>query len=220
MHRLVALITAALALTACSAATRDDEMTKRAVSAGNLMSVHGGHLEEYTSDAAFEVVGSRDNVTIEALEADGTTFGGQVILRITVVKSGFTERRTTGCFEYQFADYGRAAKPMAHLAHCPGAPALVLATPADPPLFTSATADRIRSALVGLSGTQRADSTLARNAIQSALGHGYFVHIRPVEGGQYSVSVTAGDQCVLGSYLPAGATQVDLPRKGDGCTGG
>lgn len=102
---LVTLMT--LAMTACSGTGRLTETStekaadRHATVAGTVMI--RDNWERSANDAAYLVVGKGVDDTIDALDVEGTTYHGAVVLRITVESStGFGDGPATKCYRYMF----------------------------------------------------------------------------------------------------------------------
>ena len=102
---LVALT--ALTLTACGTgewlteSSTDRAADQHAATAGTVMT--RDNWERTANDAAYLVVGQGLDDTIDALDVEGTTYQGGVVLRITVEQSGeFGDGPTTNCYAYTF----------------------------------------------------------------------------------------------------------------------
>jgi hypothetical protein len=98
--------------------------------------------------AATWVTGNGDD-TIAALLAQGDTFRGTLVLRISVTTQtgDLDAQHATQCYRYTLDRYTDAAK---RLSTCPDLPALDLPDPPEPDLLTAASAARVAAAVTRL----------------------------------------------------------------------
>lgn len=168
--------------------------------------------------AAFAVAGTVGDTTIEALQADGTTYAGTVVLRITVERNPgqFDSARSVRCYRYRLAHTTADATPL-HI-DCPATAALALTSPPAAPDLSTAGATRLSTVLARLSVAQRTDQAAVRAAVVAAFGPPAIVTVGRQAAGM-SINVRAEQQCLLATVAPAGAPAV-RPVQGPDCRGG
>ena len=173
---------------------------------------------EPSSWAAYAVVGTAGDTTIEALRADGTTYDGTVVLRITVQRNAgrFDSASSVRCYRYRLAHTTDDATP-AQL-DCPATGALSLTAPPAAPDLSSAGAKRLTSVLAGLDAQRRSDPAAVRAAVVTAFGPPAIATVGP-QGQQLSINVRAGERCLIGTLAPTGTPAV-RPVQGTDCRGG
>ncbi|HZZ97982.1 MAG TPA: hypothetical protein VFE19_13245 [Jatrophihabitantaceae bacterium] len=169
--------------------------------------------------AAALVVGSRGDTRIDALQADGTTYRGSVILRISVEQNSglVSHQQSTECFDYRFRhrldDHVPHPRPS-----CPSSAPLSL-RPSTAPGVSARTVRAVRRAVAALPAAQRVRVTPVRQAVVAALGPGYTVIAQPQAGG-VQVRVTSGNQCMTATVASGGAVHTSTPMNGTDCAGG
>jgi hypothetical protein len=168
--------------------------------------------------AAYAAVGTAGDTTIEALQADGTTYDGTVVLRITVERNAgqFNSAKSVRCYRYRLAHTTDDATPQQ--LDCPATAALTLATPPAAPDLSTAGAKRLTAVLTTLSSAQRADQAAVRAVVTKAFGPPAIVTVGS-QAQEISINVRAEEQCLLAMLAPTGAPAV-RPVHGPDCRGG
>ena len=169
--------------------------------------------------AAALVVGSNGDTRIDALQAEGTTYRGTVVLRISVDQNSglVSHQQSTECFDYRFRhrldDHVPHPRPS-----CPSSVPLSL-TPSTTPGVSAQTVRAVRSAVAALPAAQRVRVTPVRQAVLAAVGPGYTVLVqRQADGVQ--VRVASGNQCMTATVASGGAVHTSIPMNGTDCAGG
>jgi len=217
-RRIALLAAAAVGLAGCGATESDAERAadRHAETAGTVML--RGFDPVPARDAAWRVAGHVNGTTIEALRADGTTWNGTIVLRITVDRStAWTEDSSVRCYEYDLRHRIDDYRP--HHRDCPKTPPLVLTQPPSPPPLTADALARWRRALAGLAPSERQDPAAVRRATGRVFGPPAVVGAARIPTG-VEVGVRSGDECVTAVLPPTGAPRLGPSAHGTDCRGG
>lgn len=179
-------------------------------------------------DAAWQVVGTLSDRSIEALQADGTTYQGTVVLRITTgLDAGQGARPVTRCYRYLFRRRIDDVHPQS-LASCPTRPALSLTSP--PPAV--AVTEGTRSTLIAALNTLTPAELNSPAAIRTALLPKFppplvLITSGPGTGVNAAIFVTImntqadfATSCVTAYLAPGRPWDVQPVANGPACRGG
>ena len=195
------------------------DVRRHADVAGTVMSRNRGPVPAGAVAAA--VVGTKDDTTIAALTAAGSTWGGTVVLRITVDRGSGTVAdvdRASRCFvfRFRFPRTGDDGRP--HGAACPAGAPLRLSAAAYPVGVDSSTRIAVTAAVGHLSAADRTVASRVTAALRTAVGR-YFVVSAGVLAPGVFAWVRYGETC-LTVQTSARSLQVSAPRQGNDCFGG
>lgn len=214
--RRIASITAmTLALAGChvSLTPAAREADQRARIAGLAMLRSNNDIP--TRDAAWLVVGQVGNTTIDALRATGTTWSGEVVLRIRVERDPgqFSSSTAVRCYRYVLRHRVRDYEPQ-RLGRCPTGRPLVLQAPPPPPSLPPGALDLLTKTLASLDPTTRGSADGVASAVRGAFaGSDGRVETTVVPGGVIGVAVSAGRDCLAARLVPGEPPDVwSLPR--------
>jgi hypothetical protein len=207
-----------LAVTGCTAGETASQRSAdaHAVTAGEVMS-RGGRPPISASDAAWAVVGTGVDDTINALSATGTTYAGSVVLRITVNHSTFDEY--TSCYRYSFKHSVDDFRP-AKLKTCPtSAPLTLTSPPPEPVVDTPARIAALTALLHHLTPAQRNDPASIRSELVAIFPPPISVYADKISDGTVEVGARTFDTCVAAYVSPQDQVSVH-PAHGADCHGG
>ena len=197
-----------------SASEADDHATTAGLAMTNKP------YEEPSSAAAFRVVGRKENTTIEALSATGTTWRGSVVLRVTVALDPQLPQpdQTVRCYRYLFDRSSVDDARPKRLSQCPDSAALVLSSPAPGPDLTSKAASQLASTLTALPAEKRTAAVVSTLLVR--------LYPAPVstaaeQSGPTTVTFRVNDEnaCLLGKLPVRGVAHV-VAAVGTDCRGG
>ena len=167
---LAAVLTAATA--GCSAtgwlteSSTDRAADQHATVAGTVML--RDTWERSANDAAYLVVGKGADDTIDALDVEGTTYHGRVVLRITVDDSTeFGDGPATKCYEYTFRHEMGDETP--HQVSCTDH-VVALTQPVAEPAFDPAAVAKLTSVLRHLVAVHTTDVATIDQHVSAAFG--------------------------------------------------
>lgn len=211
-----------LVVAGCSGASNSAAASvhQHAVTAGNVMTRPRGPVAARA--VALAVAGQGTDDTIDALAADGTTWGGSATIRISVENQngafGSTED-STACFRYRFT-YPRASDwGQPHQLNCDEVHVVDLTRPALPSGITSATRTTLLHVVARLLAAQRADAAVLTQSIRTTLGPDYTI-AGAAQGAGGFVWVRYGDGCISVDASDPNRPQVGQPIQGLACFGG
>lgn len=189
-----------------------------AVTAGVVMQRSGaGRPPVLLNDAAWQVVGTGSDDTIEALRATGTTWSGEVVLRITVQSSEYD--LSTTCYRYHFTHSVDDGKPL-ELAQCPSGTPVALSSPVPEPVVdTPARLTRLTALLHRLTAAQLADPASVRTLLPAIFPPPIVVAADRFPNGTLEVGARTFDTCVT-AYVTAHRQVTVHPGHGTDCRGG
>lgn len=199
-------------LTAGCSSGVDRSADDRADRAGLVMTrVRDGDAE----DMALRVVGGdpAEGIAIEALVAEGDSFDGRVVLRITERADNgdwsFEEEDTVRCYEYRFENSIDDHRPR-HIT-CPDLEALELSPSPPPPSLPAGIDDALRAALEAIGPDQRTESAV-RDAVR-AIAESMPVQEVVTQDGVIGVAIGNGiDECLSAKIDGAGIEIWRVPR--------
>jgi hypothetical protein len=165
-------------------------------------------------------VGVDGDTTIEALKADGSTYSGSAVLKISVLRNeGLPSSSAyTRCFAYRFGHQLDDRTPHG-LASCPAGRPLSLPPPTAPVGVSDRTAQLVRQTITALPVAERNDAATIRSKLAAVLGTSYQISVEMASGG-VSVRVNSGDQCLSAVVRSDGEVTVGKPVHGTSCQGG
>lgn len=221
IHLAASICVCGVVLAGCAMAENGaaSSVSQHAVTAGIVMTRSRGPLPARA--VALAVAGHGIDDTIDALAADGTTWGGSATIRISVENHNGTFgsiEDSSACFRYRFT-YPRASdwgKP--HRVNCDEVHVIDLTTPALPAGITATTRQTLLRVDAHLTAMQRSDATELARSVRAALGPDYTISGAP-EGSGVFVSVRYGDGCIsMDTSEPI--TRISQPIQGPACFGG
>jgi hypothetical protein len=176
--------------------------------------------ESPSPTAAWTVAGQSGDTEIEALTANGTTWKGTVVLRITVRidRGPRPEDLTTRCFRYDF-NQADANDSRPHALSCPSTPALELASPPPAPDLGTVQAQSLARALEALTASQRLDVSAVNTLLKSRFPAPAVTSAAPLDPDTVSIGVHYADACIIGELPRAGAARL-VATHGADCRGG
>lgn len=175
-----------------------------ATSAGRGME---GPPERSANDAAWSVVSHRPgSELIEAVVAQGTTWNGRVVLRITVEGYEFGSG-TTRCYAYTFRHSMSDGTPKS--VHCPHGAAVTLTSPPPTPVLDQAANEKFTRIMQKLSPQQQRDPTAVRVILVKAFPAPLAVYTGFDMNGRLLAGVRAPDTCLAGGYDAHGRLVID-----------
>ena len=133
--------------------------------------------ERPANDAAYLVVGTGSDDTINAVDVEGTTYHGRIVLRITVepdAESG--DGPVTRCYAYTFRHQLHDAKPAR--VDCTDR-VVTLTAPAPEPAFDSAAAARLTAILRRLVAQHSTQPATIQQQVEAAFGPPVTVRVGP-----------------------------------------
>jgi hypothetical protein len=169
--------------------------------------------------AAWTVAGQRDDTTIDAMSATGTTWNGSLVLRITVdiARNGFDRDGTTRCYRYDFQHVDTDDNVPHRLDHCPVTPALVLTAPPPAPALDAQDAHALAQALDALPART---VPAVRRVLASRFGPPAVTSAAPGVGNiTFAVNDGYGQRCLHGTLPPRGPARITAAH-GTDCRGG
>jgi len=169
------------------------------------------------NDAAWQVVGTGSDDAIQAMLATGTTYSGEVILRITVQGSEFDE--STTCYRYNFTHSMSDDKPI-KLGSCPsGAPVALKSPVPEPVVDTPARINQLTALLNRLTAAQLADPSSVQSLLRTIFPAPIGVYADRLANGTLQIGASTFDTCIT-AYVTSRRQVTVHPGHGADCHGG
>jgi hypothetical protein len=168
------------------------------------------------NDAAWQVVGDNGSNNIQALVATGTTYSGEVVLRITT-ETEFDG--STRCYRYKFTHSVNQYKPT-KLKSCPTSPPLALTSPVPEPIVDTPTRLAELTALLhNLTAAQLAHPATVHGLLLAIFPPPIDVGADLAPNGTFEVEARTFDTCVA-AYVTPQRKVIVAPGHGADCHGG